>query len=218
MTVYQNSAARQAAAIRAHARRGVWRRVTAWAGVNPQARRADAQAALWAHGAKGEAATVRLLRPLEGMGWGIRHDLALPRSGANLDHVLIAPHGRLVVVLDTKTWHRGRTTRLVRGRVQCGDEDRHKRVADVGGYAQRVQLALAMPGVTVLPLLVVHGSPVAGGHLDVKVEGFEEPVYVLGTDWLMPTLTASGRKAPADPQRAAALVRRVDEILPRYAK
>jgi hypothetical protein len=186
--------------------------------MNPQARRADAQAALWDQGGKGEAATVRLLRPLEALGWGIRHDLALPRSGANLDHVLIAPHGRLVVVLDTKTWRRNWTTALVRGRVHCGDEDRHKKVVDVAGYARRVGQVLAVPGVTVLPLLVVHGSPVAGGHLDVWVEGFEEPVYVLGTDWLMPTLTASGRKAAADPRRAEALVRRVDQVLLRYAK
>lgn len=217
MTAYPNSAARQAAAIRGHARRGVWRRVTAWAGVNPAATRADAEAALWDQGAKGEEATKALLEPFKALGWGIRHDLALPRSGANLDHVLVAPYGRLVVVLDTKAWFLGRTT-LVRGRVHCGPEDRHKQVVDVGGYARRVQEALKVPGVTVLPLLVVHGRSVDGGHLDVRVPGFEDPVYVLDPEWLVSTLAACGRKAPADPQRVEALVRRVDQVLPRYAK
>ncbi|MFD8777571.1 nuclease-related domain-containing protein [Streptomyces sp. NPDC059916] len=189
--------------------------MTAWAGLNPAATRADAQAALWDQGAKGEEATARLLRPLEALGWQIRHDRALPRSGANLDHVLVAPSGRLVVVLDTKAWYLGET-RLVRGRVHCGPEDRHEQVVKVAGYARRVQEALAVPGVEVLPLLVVHGRPPADGHLDVRVPGFEEPVYVLDPNWLEPTLEASGRKAPADPKRAAALVRRVDQVLPRY--
>ncbi|MEU6663976.1 nuclease-related domain-containing protein [Streptomyces sp. NPDC046821] len=204
--------------MRAHVRRGVWRRVTAWAGMNPQARRADAQAALWAHGAAEEEATARLLRPLAAVGWGIRHDLALPRSGANLDHVLVAPHGRLVVVRDTKTWRRNWTTTLVQGRVHCGPEDRHKQVVAVSGYARRVQDALTVPDVMVLALLVVHGSTVAGHFLSVPVQGFEEPVHVLAADWLVSTLTASGRQAPADPARVAAVVRRVDQVLRPYGQ
>lgn len=214
MTAYGNSAAREAARIRARARRGLWRRVTAWLGLNPAARRADARAALWAHGAAGETATVALLAPLTAAGWHIRHDLRLPDSRANLDHVLVSPCGTAVVVLDSKAWHRGRPTTLVRGRVQCGAEDRHEQIEKVAGYAARVQVALGVPGVVVWPLLVVHGSPVAGGRLEARAAGWDGPVWVLGPDWLVPTLASA--PAGRDLRRAAAVAGRVDEVLRPY--
>jgi hypothetical protein len=213
---YDNSAARQAAAIRAHARRGVWRRVTAWVGLNPAATRADAQAALWEHGARGEAVTEQLLAPLTAAGWVVRHDVRLRGRRWNVDTVLVSPCGTAVVVLDTKAWHRGRPTVLVRGRVCCGTEDRHDQVVKVAGYARQIQAALALPGVRVLPLLVVHGSPFAGGYLTVRVEGVMEPVYVLSPPYLVPTL-ANAPKA-RDAQRAAAVAGRVDSVLRPYGE
>ncbi|MFL5513236.1 MAG: nuclease-related domain-containing protein [Gemmatimonadales bacterium] len=39
----------------------------------------------WRRGAAGERRTARLLSPLEGHGWAVLHDLAVPRSQANLD-------------------------------------------------------------------------------------------------------------------------------------
>lgn len=215
MTTFDNSASREAARIRAHARRGVWRRVTAWLGLNPAARRADAQAALWAHGARGEADTARLLAPLEAAGWQVRHDLRLPGGRANLDHVLVSVCGRAVVVLDTKTWHRGRTTQLVGGRVCCGGEDRHGQVEKVASYAGRVQAALGVPGVVVWPLLVVHGSPVAGGELRASAPGWDGPVFVLAPERLVPRLAAAPQGV-RDPGRAAAVAARVDEVLHPY--
>lgn len=215
MTVFGNSAEREAAAIRARARRGVWRRVTAWLGVNPAARRADARAALWAHGAAGETVTVGLLAPLARHGWYVRHDLRLPGSRANLDHVLIAPDGT-VVVLDTKTWHRGRDTVLLRGRVHCGVEDRHAQIVKVADYAARVEEALGMPGVVVWPLLVVHGSRVAGGELAARAPGWSGFVYVMGSDRLVPRLL--GAVKGRDPGRAAVVVGRVDAVLRPYGE
>jgi hypothetical protein len=119
-----------------------------------------------------------------------------------------------VVVLDTKTWHRGRPTALIRGRVCCGLEDRHAQIEKVAGYASRVQAALAMPGVVVWPLLVVHGSPIQGGRLEAQAPGWTGPVHVLGPEWLVPTL--AGAPQGRDPRAAAALVRRVDQVLPPY--
>lgn len=217
MTAYPNSAARQAAAIRAHARRGVWRRLLSAVGVTAHTRAADAEAARWGLGGQWEQVTARMLAPLEAEGWRILHDRRLP-SGANLDHVLITPDGTEIVVLDTKRWDISRPTVLRRGRVCCGTEDRHDQVVKVAGYADTVARRLRVPEESVTPLLVVHGSPVAGGHLDVMLLGRSSPVYVLDPEWLMSTLTASGRKAPADPQRAGALARRVDQVLPRYPK
>lgn len=215
VTAYRNSAAREAAAIRARARKGVWRRLTAALGVNPHARAADAQAALWARGAQGELATAGLLKPLTRHGWHVRHDLRLPGSRANLDHVLIAPEGT-VVVLDTKTWHRGRPTVLRGGRVCCGTEDRHAQVEKVAGYAARVHAALGMPDVVVWPLLVVHGSPVEGGELAVRVPGWGDFVYVMGSARLVPRLQAAVKVR--DARRAAVVAARVDAVLLPYGR
>src|SRR5829696_10148317 len=39
----------------------------------------------WRRGAAGERRTARLLAPLERRGWAVLHDLAIPRSQANID-------------------------------------------------------------------------------------------------------------------------------------
>jgi hypothetical protein len=59
----------------------------------------------WRRGAAGERRTARLLAPLERQGWAVLHDLAIPGSAANIDHVVIGPGG--VAVIDTKQY-RGR--------------------------------------------------------------------------------------------------------------
>ncbi|GAA3153484.1 nuclease-related domain-containing protein [Streptomyces rectiviolaceus] len=211
---YGNSASRQAQAIRAHARRGVWRRVTAWAGVNAEARRADVQAGAWVQGGQGEAATVGLVAPLAASGWHIRHDVRPPWGRGNYDHVLISPDGRAVLVIDSKQWRRNWPTTLKGGRVHCGLEDRHDQVEKAVKHAGQVQELLRMPDVDVLPLLVVHGSLVVGGHLAVRVPGLPAPVYVLASDWLVSTLSA----VPFDaaPWRAGEVAARVDQVLRPY--
>lgn len=155
-----------------------------------------------------------MLTALEARGWVVRHDLRLRGRRFNVDHGLVSPCGTAVVVLDTKNWHRGRPTALVGGRVHCGAEDRHEQVEKVAGYARLVEAALNMPGVAVWPLLVVHGSPVAGGYLEARVQGWEGPVYVLGPDRLLPTL--AGAPKATDARRAAAVVARVDSVLRPY--
>jgi hypothetical protein len=104
VTVYDNSAARQAAAIRSRARRPGWRWLLARLGVTAHTRRADAQARAWGAGAKGEADTVGLLSVLEREGWRVLHDRAIPGARtANADHVLVSPGARVFVV-DSKLW------------------------------------------------------------------------------------------------------------------
>ncbi|MGW1468482.1 nuclease-related domain-containing protein [Streptomyces sp. NPDC002308] len=215
MSVHRNSAAVRAAALRAEARGGMLRRLLALFGVRTAgARRAESVAARWEHGARGEETTAGLLAALEARGWGIRHDRQVPGRRFNLDHVLVSPCGTAVVVLDTKTWHRGRTTTVVGGRVHCGTQDRHGQVEAVARYAQVVSRALRMPGVVVWPLLVVHGSPVAGGQLEVQAPGWNGVVHVLGPDLLLPVLAAAPRAV--NRARAAALARRVDTVLVPY--
>ncbi|WP_228981397.1 nuclease-related domain-containing protein [Streptomyces sp. DH12] len=199
---------------RQEARRGVWRRLLAALGLNPAARRADAAAARRHLGAAGEQATAALLDPLIRDGWYVRHDLALPGSQANLDHVLVAPTGTAMVVVDTKQWHRSRPTTLVRGRVHCGEQDRHGQVEAVARYAARAADAVGLPRTAVWPLLVVHGSPIPGGRLEAQAAAWDGVVHVLGPEWLVPTLRAAPRRR--DPARAADLVRRVDRVLLPY--
>ncbi|MFD5899107.1 nuclease-related domain-containing protein [Streptomyces sp. NPDC060366] len=194
-----SSAAARAAALRAQARRGLWRRLLAWLGLGGRAvRRADNRAALWAHGAAAEEATARLLAQLEPSGWTMWHDMALPGRLFNLDHVLASPCGTAVVVLDTKAWRKSWTTFLVNGRVHCGSEDRHKQIEKVAGYAHTVAAALGLPEAHVRPLVVVHGSPVAGGHLEAPTP--HGPVYVLSPGLLVSSLAA----APGLPDRVRA--------------
>ncbi|MFF1574846.1 nuclease-related domain-containing protein [Leifsonia sp. NPDC058292] len=186
-------------------------------GLNPAARRADALTARTRHGTEGEKRTAALLAPLEAAGWHIWHDRALPRSRANLDHVLAFPDGKQLVVVDSKKWDYRLETKLVRGRVHCGKQDRHEEVEKVVGYAERVAKAVGLPVDRVDPLLVIHGSRIPAGSLTVRMPD-GRAVHVLPAGWLMSTLTAAARKSPPDPEAAAALAARVDRILPRYVE
>ena len=212
MSVFGNSASREAARIRARGRRGVWGHVTAWAGLNPEAARADAVAARWELGARAEKETARLLRPLRWRGWRIRHDRRLQGRRFNVDHVLVSPCGTALVVVDTKRWHAGRTTAVVGGRLCCGVEDRQGEAEKVARYAALVGEAVGVPGVVVWPLLVVHGSPVLGGH--VQVGTASGLVQVVAAGRALEVL----RAAPSGWSWAGArrLAARVDEVLIPY--
>jgi hypothetical protein len=63
--------------------------------------RPSAATRAWRRGAAGERRTARLLAPLERHGWALLHDLAIPGSHANLDHLVIGPGG---VVIDSKQY------------------------------------------------------------------------------------------------------------------
>jgi hypothetical protein len=52
--------------------------------------RVSAETTAWRRGAKGEQRTARRLRRL-GHGWTVFHDLAIPGSRANADHLVIGP-------------------------------------------------------------------------------------------------------------------------------
>jgi hypothetical protein len=200
---------------RAAARKGLWRHLLALVGLNPAARRADALAARTRQGALGEQMTAALLAGLPA-GWTVFHDLAVPGRRFNVDHLVIPPSGAGLLVLDSKKWNYSWQTRVVRGRLHCGPEyrpeDRHDQVESLAGYASAVAARLGVPAAAVLPLLVVHGSPVQGGAVDVRVPKWEREVRVLSAGMLVPTLARmpGGR----DPGRAAALATRVVERLP----
>jgi ElaB/YqjD/DUF883 family membrane-anchored ribosome-binding protein len=79
--------------------------------------RPSPEAVAWRRGAAGERGTARLLAPLERHGWAILHDLAVPGSRANIDHLVIGPGG--VFVIDSKQY-RGRLQLDPSGRLWHG--------------------------------------------------------------------------------------------------
>src|SRR5206468_3895260 len=66
---------------------------------------ASAQAEYQRRRADGERQVARLLEPLVRAGWAVSHDLRIPGSKANVDHLVTGPPG--VFAIDTKNY-RGR--------------------------------------------------------------------------------------------------------------
>jgi Nuclease-related domain len=115
----------------------------------------------WRRGAAGERRTARLLGPLERRGWAVLHDLAIPGSKANIDHLVIGPGG---VVIDTKQY-RGRLRLDSDGLLWHG---RHLLVAalrKVRWEADQADEVLGVADVRVAAIMAVHGASVPWGRL-----------------------------------------------------
>jgi Nuclease-related domain len=124
--------------------------------------RPSPDAIAWRRGAAGERRTARLLSQLERHGWAVLHDLAVPGSRANLDHLVIGPGG--VFVIDSKQY-RGRlqldpTGRLWHGRYPLGPA-----LQAVSFEADQTAQVLPDPGVVVRPIMAIHGARVPWGKV-----------------------------------------------------
>jgi hypothetical protein len=128
--------------------------------------RPSPEASAWRRGAAGERRTARLLDPLERQGWAVLHDLAVPGSRANLDHLAIGPGG--VFVIDSKQY-RGRLQLDLSGRLWHGRHPLAPTLRTVSFEADQAAQVLPDPGVVVLPVVAVHGAQVPWGK--VVVEG-----------------------------------------------
>jgi Nuclease-related domain len=126
--------------------------------------RVTADTAAWRHGARGERRTARALRPLLRAGWSVLHDVAIPGSRANADHLLIGPPG--VFLVDSKAWH-GHITSGPDGSAWHNGHPMDE-VLDTARWEAR-QVAGAL-GVGVLPLLCVHDTKLPWGELYVAGE------------------------------------------------
>jgi hypothetical protein len=118
------------------------------------------EAVAWRRGAAGERRTARLLGQLERHGWAVLHDLALPRSRANLDHLVIGPGG--VFVIDSKQY-RGHLQLDQVGRLWHGRYPLARTVSAVSFEADQAAQVLPDPGVVVRPIVAVHGAQVPWG-------------------------------------------------------
>jgi hypothetical protein len=102
----------------------------------------------WARGAAGEIATAALLGRLARHRWTVLHDLALPGSRANIDHLVIGPTG--VWVVDSKAFR--------------GHVDVHWGRARVGGaplatdaVRWEAEVVSDRLGVPARPIVTLHG-------------------------------------------------------------
>jgi hypothetical protein len=124
--------------------------------------RPSRDATAWRRGAAGERHTARLLGPLERQGWAVLHDLAVPGSRANLDHLVIGPGG--VFVIDSKQY-RGRLQLDGSGRLWHGRYPLAPTLRAVEFEADQAAQVLPDPGVAVVPIVAVHGAQVRWGKV-----------------------------------------------------
>jgi hypothetical protein len=124
--------------------------------------RPSPDAIAWRRGAAGERRTARLLGQLERQGWAVLHDLAVPGSRANLDHLAIGPGG--VFVIDSKQY-RGRLQLDPSGRLWHGRYPLASTLRAVSFEADRAAQALPDPGMAVVPIVAVHGAQVPWGKV-----------------------------------------------------
>jgi Nuclease-related domain len=93
------------------------------------------------------------------------HDLQVPGSHANIDHLAIGPAG--VFVIDSK-YYRGALQLGVDGMLWYGGYPLAQQLATAVWATLRVAEALQLPPeVPVVPLLVIHRAPVPWGGLTV---------------------------------------------------
>jgi hypothetical protein len=139
--------------------------------------RVSADTSAWRRGAKGERLTARRLRRL-GRGWTVFHDLAIPGSRANADHLVIGPPG--VFLIDSKHY-RGRLTLTPEGTLWYGCFTLTHVLATVRWEADVLAQVL---GTTVTPMLCIHGASLPWGELMVG------GLPVLGADRVVTVLRA----------------------------
>jgi hypothetical protein len=124
--------------------------------------RPSEQARIWQRGAAGERRTARLLDRLTHDGYVVLHDLAVPGSPANVDHLVIGPSG--VFVIDSKQWT-GQVRQGTDGLVWHNHYRLDRTLATVRWEAETLGLLLGIPAA---PLLCIHGAHVQGGGLDAQ--------------------------------------------------
>jgi Nuclease-related domain len=124
--------------------------------------RPSEQARTWQRGAQGERQTARLLDRLTRDGFVVFHDLAVPDSRANIDHMVIGPSG--VFIIDSKQWT-GSVYQSSDGFVWHNHYRLDRTLETVRWEATVIGRIL---GTRAVALLCVHGAHVQGGGLHAQ--------------------------------------------------
>jgi Nuclease-related domain len=124
--------------------------------------RPSEQARTWQRGAHGERRTARLLGRLAREGYVVFHDLAVPGSDANVDHLVIGTSGAFVI--DSKQWT-GQVDQGTDGLAWHNHYPLDRTLATLRWEAETMSRLL---GTRVAALLCVHGAHVQGGGLHAQ--------------------------------------------------
>jgi hypothetical protein len=124
--------------------------------------RPSEQARTWQRGAAGERRTARLLDRLVRDGYVVFHDLAIPGSPANVDHLMIGPSG--VFVIDSKQW----TGSVQQGADGLAWHNHYPLDRTLETVRWEAQVLGRLLGTRATPLLCVHGAHVHGGGLHAQ--------------------------------------------------
>ncbi|HVF75376.1 MAG TPA: nuclease-related domain-containing protein [Acidimicrobiales bacterium] len=144
-----------------------------------KARRLEEAADRYQQGAAGEEATARLLARLDQSRFRVFHDLRLPGSRANVDHVVVGPTGLFVV--DSKNY----TSRVSvnKDTLWCGRYPQTKRLETAHWEAAQVVEALRLDGDDVpVPTVVlcIHGVELPFTSAEVGGALVVAPSFLLG--------------------------------------
>jgi Nuclease-related domain len=159
----------------------------------------------WRRGADGERHVARLLEPLVRQGWGVSHDLRVPGSKANIDHVVTGPPG--VFAIDTKNY-RGRLRLSHDGLLWHGRTFLLPTLSATRWEADMLQERIGAPDIAVVPIVAVLGAVVPYGQvtsMGVTVVPASRLPGLLGS--LPPTLT---------PQRAREVAAQMSQRIDAY--
>jgi hypothetical protein len=124
--------------------------------------RPSEQARTWRRGAHGERHTARLLDRLTRDGYVVFHDLAMPGSLANVDHLVIGPTG--VFVIDSKQWT-GSVHQSPDGLAWHNHYPLDRTLETVCWEAQIIGRLL---GARIAAMVCVHGAYIYGGGLHAQ--------------------------------------------------
>ena len=158
--------------------------------------RPSEQARTWKRGAAGERHTARILDRLTHDGYVVFHDLAVPGSPANVDHLVIGPTG--VFVIDSKQWT-GQVYQTTDGLAWHNHYRLDRTLDTVRWEAETVSRLL---GTRATALVCVHGAQVHGGG------GEAQGVAIMPAGRLRDALGQDRVLSDADVQLLAATARR----------
>lgn len=168
--------------------------------------RRPSEASRWFQGAEAEKRTGKTLTRLIESGWEVLHDLKVPGSKANLDHVVIHPSGLFLIYIDTKAWHaKNAKIRFDRGRLMYGPWNKTQQVETVRWEAE--QLAKHV-GLTVVPVIVCDQGNVVGMPGSPNMFKVDD-TYVIGSDSLYEALRRMDQLTGPDPVKVSSVARTI---------
>jgi Nuclease-related domain len=146
----------------------------------------------WQRGAAGERHLARLLAPLERHGWTVLHDLQVPGSAANIDHLVIGAPG--VFAVDAKHY-RGPLHLTHDGQLWHGRYPLAAALSATRWEADKVQATLGVADIDVVPVVAVVGAAVPFGQVSVDGVPVVAAVSLPGMLRSLPPVLAAERAA-----------------------